>query len=92
MKSVAVKLIYLFVFIAGLSIQAGETSQEGAYIWTLKSPDGNETVEKIYFKNKNNKLMLYLEGEQYECSLSGTHFSGQMYIQPLCKLCVTCDQ
>lgn len=25
--------------------------------------------------------MLYLEGELYKCSLSGTHFSGQIYIQ-----------
>ena len=75
------KLIYLLIFIVGLSVFAEETSLEGAYIWTLKYPDGNETVEKIYFKNKNNKLMLYLEGEQYECSLSGTHFSGLMYIQ-----------
>jgi hypothetical protein len=81
MKFIVTKLIYLLVFIVGLSVYADGTSLEGAYIWTLKSPDGNEFVEKIYFKNKNNKLMLYLEGEQYECSLSGTHFSGQMYIQ-----------
>ena len=81
MKFIVTKLIYLLIFIVGLSVFAEETSLEGAYIWTLKSPDGNEFVEKIYFKNKNNKLMLYLEGEQYECSLSGTHFSGQMYIQ-----------
>ena len=81
MKFIVTKLIYLLIFIVGLSVFAEETSLESAYIWTLKSPDGNEFVEKIYFKNKNNKLMLYLEGEQYECSLSGTHFSGQMYIQ-----------
>ena len=81
MKFIVTKLIYLLIFIVGLSVYADETSLEGAYIWTLKYPDGNETVEKIYFKNKNNKLMLYLEGEQYECSLNGTHFSGQMYIQ-----------
>ena len=81
MKIAVVQLLSLLLFIIGLSVYADETSLEGAYIWTLKSPDGNEFVEKIYFKNKNNKLMLYLEGEQYECSLSGTHFSGQMYIQ-----------
>ena len=81
MKFIVTKLIYLLIFIVGLSVYADGTSLEGAYIWTLKSPDGNEFVEKIYFKNINNKLMLYLEGEQYECSLSGTHFSGQMYIQ-----------
>ena len=81
MKIAVVQLLFLLLFIIGLSVYADETSLEGAYIWTLKSPDGNEFVEKIYFKNKNNKLMLYLEGEQYECSLSGTHFSGQMYIQ-----------
>ncbi|MST99820.1 hypothetical protein FYJ85_22590 [Victivallaceae bacterium BBE-744-WT-12] len=81
MKIAVVQLLSLLLFIIGLSVYADETSLEGAYIWTLKSPDGNEFVEKIYFKNINNKLMLYLEGEQYECSLSGTHFSGQMYIQ-----------
>ena len=81
MKFIVTKLIYLLIFIVGSSVFAEENSLEGAYIWTLEYPDGNETVEKIYFKNKNNKLMLYLEGEQYECSLSGTHFSGQMYIQ-----------
>ena len=81
MKFIVTKLIYLLIFFVGSSVYADETSLEGAYIWTLKYPDGNETVEKIYFKNKNNKLMLYLEGEQYECSLNGTHFSGQMYIQ-----------
>lgn len=53
MKFIVTKLIYLLIFIVGLSVFAEETSLEGAYIWTLKYPDGNETVEKIYFKNKN---------------------------------------
>ena len=56
MKFIVTKLIYLLIFIVGLSVFAEETSLEGAYIWTLKYPDGNETVEKIYFKNKNKPL------------------------------------
>ena len=53
MKIAVVQLLTLLLFIIGLSVYADETSLEGAYIWTLKYPDGNETVEKIYFKNKN---------------------------------------
>ena len=52
MKIAVVQLLSLLLFITGLSAQADEISLEGAYIWILKSPDGNEFVEKIYFKNK----------------------------------------
>lgn len=51
MKIAVGQLLSLLLFIIGLSVYADETSLEGAYIWTLKSPDGNEFVEKIYFKN-----------------------------------------
>ena len=54
MKFIVTKLIYLLIFIVGLSVFAEENSLEGAYIWTLKYPDGNETVEKIYFKKTRN--------------------------------------
>ncbi|MST99828.1 hypothetical protein FYJ85_22630 [Victivallaceae bacterium BBE-744-WT-12] len=56
MKIAVGQLLSLLLFIIGLSVYADETSLEGAYIWTLKYPDGNETVEKIYFKNKNKPL------------------------------------
>ena len=56
MKIAVGQLLSLLLFIIGLSVYADETSLEGAYIWTLKYPDGNETVEKIYFKNKNNAV------------------------------------
>ena len=55
MKFIVTKLIYLLIFIVGSSVFAEENSLEGAYIWTLKYPDGNETVEKIYFKRGNFK-------------------------------------
>ena len=41
MKFIVTKLIYLLIFIVGLSVFAEETSLEGAYIWTLKSPVGS---------------------------------------------------
>ena len=41
MKIAVVQLLTLLLFIIGLSVYADGTSQEGAYIWTLKSPVGS---------------------------------------------------